>query len=209
MYSSCKPNFDRCEREATKLLLFQDNIGSLNIDILNLHYDRTIIFDSIQNYCETVNEDIIKFNTDDILKDGCTLIVDDIFIVLYNEDVSWLSPERLNWTLAHEIGHIYLGHTKNGKIEEIEANWFAAQLLMPEYVIRYMQKLLGALGPEDLSFCFNVSIDAAVNRLKSVSKKRCRELLPEERIMLDRYAPFIEDYCSFKNCIYYDLVLGG
>jgi hypothetical protein len=54
------------------------------------------------------------------------------------------SDRRLNFTLAHEIGHIMLDHLKvprNLKTatdierEEHEANEFAGQLLMPEFII--------------------------------------------------------------------------
>lgn len=209
MLSSTKPDFDRSEREATRLLLYQNNINSLSVDVQSLRYDKRIIFDSIQNYCAIVNEDISKFDIKDILQDGCTLIADDVYIVLYNDDVSLLSPERLNWTLAHEVGHIYLGHTQNGRKEEIEAHWFAAQLLMPEYVIRHMKQRFGFINIEDLIACFNVSIDAAINRLRSIARKRTRELLPDEEKVLARYMPFIDDYYELKEREIYDFVMGG
>lgn len=209
MLSSTKPDFDRSEREATRLLLYQNNINSLSVDVQSLRYDKRIIFDSIQNYCAIVNEDISKFDIKDILQDGCTLIADDVYIVLYNDEVSLLSPERLNWTLAHEVGHIYLGHTQNGRKEEIEAHWFAAQLLMPEYVIRHMKQRFGFINIEDLIACFNVSIDAAINRLRSIARKRTRELLPDEEKVLARYMPFIDDYYELKEREIYDFVMGG
>lgn len=48
-------------------------------------------------------------------------------------------PHRQRFTVAHEIGHLLLGHTKDdipidfdsSDPEEIEANKFAAELLMP------------------------------------------------------------------------------
>ena len=48
-------------------------------------------------------------------------------------------PHRQRFTIAHEIGHLLLGHTSGDsdfdldstKPEEIEANQFAAELLMP------------------------------------------------------------------------------
>lgn len=209
MLSSTKPDFDRSEREATRLLLYQNNINSLSVDVQSLRYDKRIIFDSIQNYCAIVNEDISKFDIKDILQDGCTLIADDVYIVLYNDEVSLLSPERLNWTLAHEVGHIYLGHTQNGRKEEIEAHWFAAQLLMPEYVIRHMKQRFGFINIEDLIACFNVSIDAAINRLRSIARKRTRELLPDEEKVLARYMLFIDDYYELKEREIYDFVMGG
>ncbi|WP_313644868.1 ImmA/IrrE family metallo-endopeptidase [Pseudomonas sp.] len=59
---------------------------------------------------------------------------------------------RQRYTIAHEIAHWLLGHVKPGEYahrdpsdpyavvdpREIEANRFAAQLLMPEHVVRHM-----------------------------------------------------------------------
>ena len=53
------------------------------------------------------------------------------------------SDRRLNFTLAHEIGHIMLDHLKVPRdlkssieieMEENEANEFAGRLLMPDYI---------------------------------------------------------------------------
>lgn len=188
-----KPDFDRCEAEATKLLFNQNNLETLNIDVRELKYDKKIYFDSIQNYCSIVGIDINNFYIDGFLKDGCTIRWGDIFLILYNQDIN--NSGRLNWTLAHEIGHIYLGHTKDGEIEEKEAHWFAAQLLMPEYAIRYIEQKLGSVFQLDLLFCFNVSKDAASNRLKSISKKYVRKLNHEEMTVLDRCKNYLDDFC--------------
>lgn len=50
-------------------------------------------------------------------------------------------PMRLRFTLAHELGHIVLGHIKGHRHspsagEEWEANVFASELLMPEMLVR-------------------------------------------------------------------------
>ena len=43
-----KPDFDRCEKVATRLLLKQD-IESLYVDVLKLKFEKSIFFDTIQN----------------------------------------------------------------------------------------------------------------------------------------------------------------
>ncbi|HMH70038.1 MAG TPA: ImmA/IrrE family metallo-endopeptidase [Candidatus Saccharimonadales bacterium] len=76
------------------------------------------------------------------------------------------SAERQRFTIAHEIGHLFLhkkdsvnydldgamlfrdGHSKQGTdVKEIEANRFAAELLMPEVGLR---QRLAAAGVVDL-----------------------------------------------------------
>ncbi len=62
-------------------------------------------------------------------------------------------PARKQFTIAHELGHIFLGHRNYGVLfrithenamyskDEKEANSFAANLLMPEFmIIEYLKK---------------------------------------------------------------------
>ncbi len=86
------------------------------------------------------------------------------------------SPERQRFTIAHEIGHLFLhkkdivnydldgamlfrdGHSKQGTdVREIEANRFAAEILMPEAGLR---ERLAAAGVVDL-----VGEDTKTNKL--------------------------------------------
>lgn len=45
------------------------------------------------------------------------------------------NPARLNFTLAHELGHIVLHHQDTGPAAEAEADCFASHLLCPEAVL--------------------------------------------------------------------------
>ena len=88
---------------------------------------------------------------------------------------------RKRFTLAHEIGHYLLGHLsnvdfgltcRNSKsaegidIEEIEANTFAAELLVPEMLIREWHK--ANKSPHFLAEIFNVSESVINYRLKNL-----------------------------------------
>ena len=89
-------------------------------------------------------------------------------------------PSRKLFTVAHELGHIFLGHMNYGVLfrvprkeaaytkEEKEANSFAASLLMPEFMVReYMDKY--ALSKRDykkMSEIFGVPIVAMKVRLE-------------------------------------------
>ena len=167
-----KPDFEKCTQLATELL-YKQNIQDRTLDIRNLKYDKTIIFESIQNYCLLTHTPLSTFISDEkqTLKDGCTLVDKDnnLYVVLYNDEITYY--EHLNWTLAHEIGHIYLGHTKDNELEEIEAHFFAAQLFMPEYSIFMMSKEYGTITPETLSEIFGVSPEAAWKRLRTMNRK--------------------------------------
>jgi Zn-dependent peptidase ImmA (M78 family) len=64
--------------------------------------------------------------------DGLLVMVDGLPTIGFNGDTAWV---RRRFTIAHEIGHLLLGHTCSGididKDAEAEANQFAAELLMP------------------------------------------------------------------------------
>lgn len=189
-----KPDFDRCEAEATRLLFKQDNLETLNIDVRELKFDKKIYFDSIQNYCSTVGVNANDYYIDDFLKDGCIIKRGNVNLVLYNFDIK--NSGRLNWTLAHEVGHIYLGHTKDGEKEEKEAHWFAAQLLMPELILRYIKNKIGSINIIDLLMCFNVTAEAAARRLNSISRKYFHEIEPQEEAILNRFIPYLDNFCE-------------
>ena len=93
-------------------------------------------------------------NGEDVLKgaDGKTLTERDsrIYYIVYDERES--NAQRVRWTLAHEIGHIVLGHLddfeatsllRRGLTDkqygtlEAETNWFAESLLAPKIILKH------------------------------------------------------------------------
>lgn len=98
------------------------------------------------------------------------------YLCAYNDDeIEW----RQRFTIAHELGHILLGHVDSlgnpkrdmdfnsyGDPEEIEATAFAMGLLMPEKVINY--RVRQGYGIAALSEVFNVSPTTIRFRLKEL-----------------------------------------
>lgn len=88
-------------------------------------------------------------------------------------------PLRSRFTLAHEIGHVVLGHQNGGVItdfyrgrtdgrvdpQERDANEFAAELLMPR---KLFKQIWGTSSEEELSIVFGVSVTAAAVRAKAL-----------------------------------------
>lgn len=89
------------------------------------------------------------------------------------------SAQRENWTLAHELGHLVLRHARRRdsyQLEECEheANYFAAEFLMPESTFGDELPIACVFHEyERLKRRWNVSIQAMVRRafqLKRISK---------------------------------------
>ena len=90
-------------------------------------------------------------------------------IIYYNPTESEI---RQRFTLAHELGHHLLGHTrykneyrdnfteKPDNLFDIEANLFAVEILMPSGAILRLAGSKGCRTEYDLAVLFNVSLEA-------------------------------------------------
>lgn len=66
---------------------------------------------------------------------------------------------RVYFTMAHEIGHVVLGHLEHSELAEFEANVFARCLVMPYGIIRTFDE--GEFTVENIRERFGVSLEAA------------------------------------------------
>ncbi len=94
------------------------------------------------------------------------------YFVLYNDRTE--NERRRTFTLAHELGHIMLGHTGEDEMtEEREANAFAASLLSPAIVFHYLTFRDGRVpSVEEMMATFPLSREAAENRVRDLCRKR-------------------------------------
>ena len=192
-------DFQKCQLLATKLLSEQ-NLTSAKIDVTKLVYDKIISFCSFQEYAIITHTPIKKFYRKEKLLDGLVTgsPKEGIYIVLYNAN---LSKNRINWTLAHEIGHIYMGHMHNGDTEEIEAHMFAAQLLMPEYTLFMFNQLKGNITIKDIMAMFFVSEEAAKKRMRTFKQKTIHICDPLEKDIWNMLKHDIFIFANVKKSI--------
>lgn len=107
--------------------------------------------------------------------DGYSIYDGKYYSIAYN--ISGNSKERINFTLAHEIGHIILNHHKDFEVTEIikdnfieseykilenEANCFARNILAPAPLSQKVPFLFRTLKLNDI---FNISSTARSTRL--------------------------------------------
>lgn len=150
--------YQLCKQLAGELLLRQKNLETdFNILFMD-HGDKTIYIDSIQNYCRMLHINRGKMKVNGTMISGFQIHdkKKDIYSIFYNSSGYNLGHHR--WIIAHELGHIYMGHGDvYDDADEIEANAFARNLLLPEYTIRRLVRDYGIKSIENISKIFNVS----------------------------------------------------
>lgn len=148
------------EDKALSLLLSQRVSGEFSLYFLDLRKITTggqIMIDSFSSYEKRTGSSLPRN------AEGITLKLPSINIILYDDDVT--NVGRRNWTIAHELGHILLGHTDLSRLNEHEADAFAAELLMPEAVIRYLDERENEpMTPDMMTNYFSASITACKRR---------------------------------------------
>ena len=141
------------------------------------------VLDELKDYvvCLPWSEAKRVFKSDDpfhlrkMKAEGRTIRMRDtgMYYIVY-DDVSINSPDRISWTIMHEIGHIILGHLvefnetalnrggMSGKqygVLEVEAHYFAAEFLMPTAILKYYS----GITVDEIALLFGVSDEAARN----------------------------------------------
>lgn len=147
---------------------------------------------------------IRRRNLSDIItySDGLSLFAEDTPIVLYNKACS---PERIRFTVAHELGHIVLGHVSPGTVttanrepspnddpQETAANQFAARLLAPACVLWG----LDLHTADEIAGVCHISIRSAEFRESRMAVLYARNRFlssPLERRLYQQFLPFIKE----------------
>lgn len=148
---------------------------------------------------------LIKYSDSDYISrhnyndDGFSKLIDNKPIIFYNDNKQ---QERIRFTVAHEIGHIILGHINEGETchrntetdtsnyKEQQANVFARDILMPATVLHSLN--VNSAGK--ISVLCNVSMQSAeirYNRLLELNK----------RCMYNRHYLERKVYVQFKEYI--------
>lgn len=192
-------NYQKIHDVATELLSRQ-NLDSAKIDVLKMKFDdKKIIFCSIQEYAQITDKPLNSLCLNGNLPDGMTIILpeENLYLVIYNDAVNY--RYRINWTIAHEIGHIYLGHTNDTAQEEIEAHAFASYLLMPDTILSEIISQNNVLQIRDISSLFFVSLEAAQKKWNSYFYKKSIVLNQYDMIVNDKLKSYVTDYCIKKR----------
>ncbi|MCL2857308.1 MAG: ImmA/IrrE family metallo-endopeptidase [Oscillospiraceae bacterium] len=184
------PEILRAKQLARELLLSQKSTR-LPVSVERLSFDRSVLIDSLEHYCVMTGSTVRQLCAGNMaaLKDGCTLVRQrgdrKVYVILYNARAN--SVRRQSFTLAHEVGHIYLEHEDDDPESERQADAFAAELLLPQVLAA---KFLGGLAVEAdpvaaLAQTFAVSQSMARQRLLSSVMEA--NYTAQEKELLARY----------------------
>ena len=206
IYSDClKPDFKKVLEKANDVLVSSIVIETFPFSIKKVIKEKTNI--ACRSYLKAgmYGIDIKTFGSQDAIYQN----LEEKGIIFYNEEIS--SKERQRFSLNHEFGHIQLNHDLDNKnmygIYEVETNFFAAQMLMPEQIINELINRGKQITVENLMSWFKVSKTAARKRLDTLRKidfshRSYDERVIDESIVL-KYQTFIDSIAP-KRVDYYD-----
>lgn len=164
------PNYKNSRKLASEILILQDSLTfPIDVEKIILN-EKKIIFSSYKNYAEKTGINISTLSCNGEFKDAMIInYTDEIKVILYNSDLA--SKGRILWNKAHELGHIVLKHSRQGETEEIEANTFASQLLLPQCLLKELLRNNLRVTTDYIITKFGLSKAAAKSCMKLVGKK--------------------------------------
>lgn len=197
-----KPDFKKAYMLANEILLKTRIINKFPFSVTNMIKEISDIqCCSFQRACEH-GVDIKAFGSDAaILTEYAGRL-----IVFYNQ---LDKDERIRFSMLHEIGHYFLEHnlkTDDKKLyekQEIETNFFAAQLLMPEQTLIELQKRGKRIDADFLVNAFQVSKEAANKRIETMYKInpdfRSKDEKEFDDLILFKHKAFLDSIIPEKN----------
>lgn len=166
-----KPNFSLAYTKANILLANARSTGTIPFhpkDLIKEKGDSIIV-------CRSFSKaEFYGLNPKALGSDSAVLVkFHGKYIIFYN-DAKPLS--HVKFSILHEYGHFLLNHNINCKdktlyeIQEVEANFFAAQMLMPDQIIREFQKNGQNITCEFIMKTFEICEEAAKKRIEFLKK---------------------------------------
>lgn len=179
-------NYQKCKasRDMAWKILIQEQVTTMPV--------------KISRVCRQMGIEVAYYDGDST-GDGCCATINGSPIIMVKKDCH---HARQRFTVAHELGHILLGHV--GKYDlvnrepsptdnpiEHEANVFASRLLAPACVLYAMD----AWTPEEIAGLCDISLQAATfraERMKTLNQRQRFFTSPLERAVYEQFRPFIE-----------------
>lgn len=197
-----KPDFKKAYILANKILLISQVINAFPFSVTQLIKEISDIQCCSFKRAEKHNVDIEAFGS----KSAILTEYLGRQIIFYNQ---FDLDERVRFSILHEIGHYLLDHdmdTDNKELyekQEIETNFFAAQLLMPEQTLLELQSRGKTIDSDFLITSFKVSKEAADKRIGTMHKInpdfRSKDEKEFDDLILLKYKMFLDSIVLKQN----------
>lgn len=188
-----KPNYNLATTTAYQTLIYNNIPLPINPYKIKLQNIKIKIL-SMQDFSRRFNVSLEELTQNGSFNEGYNIVQIKNGIkkatILYNEDI--LSSERKRFTIAHELGHIVLGHNEHSEKNEKEADTFASQLLLPHCILEQLVKYGKPVTEIYLKEKFGLSNEAAhISKLQVGKKINSNAVNELEDIILTMYKDFI------------------
>lgn len=196
--SSTKPNFSAVYSKANEILVKSRVISAFPFSPIDLVEEQSAIKCRTYKKARRYGVDISAFGSE-----SATIFDYGGRQIIFYDDSKLMT--HVKYSILHELGHPLNKHDFNvtdkelyGRYE-VETNFFAAQLLMPEQVLREFVHRGARITKEFLMQHFEVSETAAKKRIETLAKItvewRSRQEKEFDDIILCKFAAFIDSIC--------------
>ncbi len=193
-----KPNFSAVYSKANEILVKSDVIFTFPFSPIELVKEQSAIKCCTYKRAQKYGIDISAFGSE-----SATIFEYGGRQIIFYDDSKPIT--HIKYSILHELGHPLNNHDFSVSDKEIygryevETNYFAAQLLMPEQVLREFTNRGINITKEFLMRYFEVSETAAKKRIETLAKTtgewRSRQEKEYDDIILYKFATFIDSIC--------------
>lgn len=200
-----KPDFSNAYSKANEILVKSEVIDTFPYSPKSLVKEQTSTPCRSYTKARKYGVEMTNFGSESAV----LMELDGRYIIFYDDT----KPDtHIRFSILHELGHDVNGHSLAIKATdtelyhryEVETNYFAAQLLMPEQIIRELQHRGICITKKFLQEKFCVSGIAAQKRLDTLAKTnaewRSRSEKEFDDIILLKYADFLNKISLTNNC---------
>lgn len=177
-------------RNASWNILINYNINKLPVSVTDIC--------KIENITLAKDSIVHLLNKNEFAK---TMLIDDKWYIIYDDK---MTNEKIRFSVAHELGHIFLGHPlSNGEYkrtfnihkpsQETQADIFASRLLAPACILHE----LGIVTPKGISDVCNISLSSAEIRSKRIlllEKRNKWYIHPLEKEVHNLFKNYIQSF---------------
>lgn len=183
-----------------------------NIILSSNQFELPLNIEKILKGIRTLNIKIHKYSEageNTPTNSGFVTETNGIYYVAYNDKIESIGHQR--FTLCHELAHIVLMHDLNKPddwVQEIEADVFAAELLMPKaIVLELVNRGYSIVNEASLDRIFNASSQASKIRIGEISNLQewQKRYIDSDSIINTQFKSYLDNAFPNKRKNQYDI----